>query len=265
MRRIGFAIAAGLLGVSHSAFAQDAADVEIARTADGHPDFNGFWSLTFDPVNPELVAKLADLPPNTVVITDTGVAEYPRGEFGDLVLTEAAKEHAEEWRPEDEMQLNRVCLPPSVVYSIQGPFPFEIFQTPELIVFKYEYYDMVRLIHMDGRGHPGPDYPHSKAGHSIGHWEGDELVIDTTHIAASTITNNGLDHTDDVHMVEHYRISDDGQHLVASQWFSDPAMLENNGARYIEWYKREGEHVYPYECDPSFALEYQTMTAEDGQ
>lgn len=226
--------------------------------AQEQPDLSGFWYLSWGQIteDPVLAEKLPD---DAVVIDDSGAAEFPRGEFGGLELTPAAAAKAEEWDPLDEMTIQRVCLPPSVVYSIQGPFPFEIHQTDDLIVFKYEYYDMVRLIFMDGRGHPGDEYPHSKVGHSVGHWDGDELVIDTTHIAASTITNNGLDHTDDVHMVERYRLSDDGSKLLATQWFSDPAVLETDGARFISWDKQEGQYVNPYECDPSFALEYEDM------
>ncbi|MEN7538639.1 hypothetical protein [Aurantiacibacter flavus] len=218
------------------------------------PDLEGFWGLSWTPGEP--AADMVEaLPPNTVMIDDTGAAEFPRGEFGGLILTPEAMAHAETWRSEDDMTLDRVCLPPSIVYAIQGPFPFEVHQTPELIVFKYEYFDQTRLIFMDGRSAP-EGQPPSKMGFSVGHWEGDELVIETDHIAASTITNNGLDHSDDITMVERYRLSEDGSTLMATQWFSDPASIENNGARWIEWEKREGEHIYPYECDPTFALEY---------
>ncbi len=226
------------------------------------PDLTGFWNLAFDgETDPELVAKL---PAGTVVIEDTGVVEFPVGEYGGLAVRPEALEKARAWRPEDEMTLERVCLAPSIVYAIQGPFPFEVYQTPELIVFKYEYFDQTRLVFMDGRGHPPPDAPHSKMGHSIGRWDGDELVIDTTHIAASTITNNGLDHSDGIHMVERYKLSADGR-LVATQWFEDPAVLDNNGARFIEWARHEGQYVYPYECDPSFALEYQAAGSDTGE
>lgn len=218
------------------------------------PDLEGFWGPVFDLGEPA-PDMLGKLPPDTVLIADTGVVEFPRGEYGGLEPTPAALARAADWQPEDEMALDRVCLPPSIVYAIQGPFPFEIHQTPELIVLRYEYFDQVRLVHLDGRK-PSDDQPHSKMGYSTGHWEGDELVIETSHIAASTITNNGLDHSDDIRMLERYRLDPDTGRLVATQWFSDPAMLENNGARWIEWERRAGEHVYPYECDPSFALEY---------
>jgi hypothetical protein len=229
----------------------------LAKSGDpAHPDLTGYWgpSLKIDPMPEDLKAKL---PPNTVVLADTGPAEFPRGEYGGLIPTAKAKAHADTWKPEDEMTLSRVCLPQSVVYAEQGPFPFEIEQAPGLIVFRYEYFDQVRLIHTDGRAHLPADAPHTKMGDSIGHWEGDTLVIDTDHIAASTITNNGLDHSDNIHMIERYRLSADGKRLEASQWFSDPEMIQNNGARFIAWSKDPAKHIYPYECDPSFALEYQ--------
>ena len=229
------------------------------------PDLSGFWNLDMPPqfndpkrFDPDLMAKL---PPDTAVLTDSGVAEYPSGEFGGLKLKPEALAKAEQWKPEDEMTLARVCAPPSVIYGPQGPFPFEIIQTPTLMVFKYEYFDQVRVIFMDGRAHPPADAPHSKIGHSVGRWEGQELVIDTTHLAPATITNNGLDHSENAHLIERYKLSEDGRTLMATQWFEDRDVLDNNGARFIQWKKHPGQYVYPYDCDPSLATEYQQIEA----
>lgn len=240
-----------------------AAMVAVPAFAQGGPrDFTGFWNLDFGAPAPDAAEMVAKLPPNTVVIEDTGVVEFPENEYGGLKLKPETLEKASAWTPTDEMTVSRVCAAPSVVYSIQGPFPFEVYEAPGLIVFRYEYFDQTRLIFTDGRGHPAADAPHSKMGHSIGHWEGDDLIVDTTHIMASTITNNGLDHSDAIHMVERYRKLDDGS-LLAIQWFEDPAVLDNNGARVIQWKKHEGQYVFPYDCDPSFALEYQKTGADD--
>jgi len=227
-----------------------------AVRAQDHPDLSGFWSLSA-PQPPRDAALIAKLPPNTAVIDDTGVAEFPVNEYGGLKPRPEALAAAARWKPADEMTLSRVCAAPSIIYSMQGPFPFELYQTPQMIVIKYEYFDQVRIIFMDGRPHPPADAPHSKMGHSIGHWDGKELVVDTTHIAAATITNNGLDHDDQVHMVERYKLSADGKSLVATQWFEDRAVLENNGARFIAWTKKPGQYVFAYDCDPSLAVEYQ--------
>lgn len=233
----------------------------------GHPDLSGFWNLDVGPAAPESKAMLDALPPNTAVLADTGVAEFPSNEYGGLKPKPDALAKAQAWKPSDEMTLQRVCASPSIIYTQQGPFPFEIFQTPQLIVFKYEYFDQVRLIFMDGpKGkatHLPEDAPHSKVGDSIGHWEGDELVIDTTHFEPATITNNGLDHSGNIHLIERYRLAADGKTLVATQWFEDPDVLDNNGARLIQWKKYPGQHVYPYDCDPSISEEYKETGAED--
>jgi hypothetical protein len=227
----------------------------LAAATAPHPDLSGFWTTPREQKpDPALIARL---PPNTVVLADTGAVEFPKGEFGGLKVKPGPLAVAEKWNPEDEMTVSRTCAAPSIVYAMQGPFPFEIYQTSELVVFKYEYFDMVRLIFMDGRAHPPESAPHSKTGHSVGHWEGDELVIDTTHLSPATITNNGLDHSANIHLVERYKRSADGKTLMATQWFEDPEVLDNNGARYIQWTAKPGEYVYPYDCDPGFALRYQ--------
>jgi hypothetical protein len=252
IRIASFTVAMSLAGLATAAIAEP----------ERSPDFSGFWSLDREqhPFDPELVAKL---PADTVILDDTGFVEFPEGEYGGLQVRAEALAEAEKWTPEDEMTLQRVCAAPSVIYAIQGPFPFEIYQTPEMLAFKYEYFDQVRLIFMDGRPHPPADAPHSNVGHSVGHWEEDELVIETTHISPATITNNGLDHSHGVRMVERYKLSEDGTKLEATQWFEDPTVLENRGARYIQWTRQPGNYVFPYNCDPSFAAEYQQVGSQE--
>ena len=218
------------------------------------PNLSGFWSAGRQV--PADAARVKALPPNTVVLADAGAIEFPVGEFGGLRLTPGAAAAAKTWKPEHEMTVDRVCLPPSIVYAMQGPFPMEIHQTPDLIVMRLEYYDMVRLIFLDGRPHPPANAPHTKVGHSVGRWDGSTLVVDTTHLSASTITNNGLNHTDKVHVIERFWLGNDGKTLMMLQEFEDPDALDNRGARFVGW-DRGNDFIYPYECDPSFAANYQ--------
>ena len=48
------------------------------------------------------------------------------------------------------------------------------------------------------------DWSHSPTGHSIGRWDGNTLVVDTAKLSASTLFNNGVDHTEGVHLVERF-------------------------------------------------------------
>jgi len=230
-----------------------AASSPAAATAAAHPDFSGYWNLDMKvPVDPELMSKVA---PGTVLLTDTGPAEFPRGEYGGLKLKPAALEKARKWDPKEQLSIHNVCRAPSIIYAMQGPFPIEIFQGERFIIMKLEYYDMVRIIFMDGRK-ADANYPHSMEGFSTGHWEGSTLVVNTDHLEAATITNNGLDHTQDARVIERFKLSADGRSLLATQEFEDPAVLDNRGVRFIAWTRQPGQHVYPYDCDPSFAGNY---------
>ena len=237
-------IAALLLGVACTAGAAGAQ----------RPDFSGFWMLGRDHTpDPQLARRV---PADTVVMLDTGAAEFGAMNFGGLKPTAAALAAAQEWKPEQEMTHERVCRIPSIVYALQGPFPIEIFQGTELLVMRMEYYDMTRVIFLDGRGAWPADAPHTKTGYSVGHFEGDTLVVTTTHLKEGTITNNGLEHSDAMRVTERFRLSEDGRTLKASQEYDDPKALQNRGVRYITWNRVDGDHVRSYDCDPSFVDNY---------
>jgi len=222
------------------------------------PDFSGFWMLErkqIDP-DPELAPHVA---PNTAVLRDTGAAEFGLMEFGGLKLKPKTLEAAKNWNPKAEMSVSNACRIPSIVYALQGPFPIEIFQGSDILVMRMEYFDMARTFFFNKRFAMPPDAPHTKTGNSIAHWEGDQMVVVTTHLKSATITNNGLDHTDNVKVIERFRLANGGKRLIASQEFEDPEILDNRGVRYISWYKVEGDHVTAYDCDPGIAENYATQ------
>lgn len=226
------------------------------------PDLSGYWLIGFGPMPPArqatpLEQELIDaLPQGTHLLADTGLVELPPGNFGGLNVSAAAKAKAAVYDVEAQRQVSTTCRSPSIIYSMQGPFPFEIFQGRDLIVMKLEYFDVVRVIFMNETTHPD-NWPHSLTGHSIGHWEGETLVVDTVYIQTSTLLNNGLDHSDDIHLVERFRLSDDGQTLVFSQVYEDPAVFEGLAARVIP-VNRYADHVFPYDCDPGYGAAIQT-------
>jgi hypothetical protein len=243
-----------LPGCSSQGTVQPAASTPASAPSTAtHPDLSGFWNLDMKVArDPELMALV---PPNTAFMDDTGPVEFPAGNYGGLIPTPAAQAAIRKWNPRDQLKPQNACRPPSIVYALQGPFPIEIFQSDVLVVMKLEYYDLVRIIFLDGRK-PEADYPHSPTGFSSGHWEGATLVVETTYLEPATITNNGLDHSQNIRVIEHFRLSPDHQVLMATQEYEDPTMFTNRGVRFIAWRKQAGQHVYPYECDPGFAGNY---------
>ena len=133
-------------------------------------------------------------PPGTLLLADSGLREFPEGDYGGLNITESARLKAASYDPSVQVELGSTCQPPSIIYSMQGPFPMEIYQGRDLVVIKMEYFDVVRIIHMNMDAHQ-TIYRRTVSGHSIGHWDGDTLIVDTINIKESTFLNNGLDHT----------------------------------------------------------------------
>jgi hypothetical protein len=224
-------------------------------------DLSGYWMISFGPMAPNrdptlLEQTLLDkLSPGTVLLGDSGLVEFDPGNYGGLQVRPDLVATAANYDPDVQRSIATTCLPPSIAYSMQGPFPLEIFQSDAIVVIKMEYYDQIRLIFLDQDSHPA-DWPASRAGHSIGHWEGEELVVDTQLLQPSTLFNNGLDHSEQFALTERFRLSDDGATLAVTQEFSDPAVFEGKAARVFTLNRGEG-HVYPYDCDPSYGAAIQ--------
>jgi hypothetical protein len=227
-----------------------------AQSPDPH-GIGGFWTMSFGatpPRRPPTAAEAALMeyfPESAVVLADAGATEFPPGDYGGLAVHERLREAAKDYDPEQQTTVSLTCRPPGLIYSMQGPFPIEIFEGRDLIVIKLEYFDLVRVIFMNETEHP-EDWPHSQTGHSVGRWEGDTLVVDTTKLLAGTLFNNGVDYTEDVRLVERFRLVDPNT-LIVTQQFEDPGSFSGVAARVMS-FVRGDDHVYPYECDPTYGV-----------
>ena len=85
-----------------------------------------------------------------------------------------------------------------------GTMPVEIIQTPGQITMNLGVLHDIRRIYMDGIGHTVGADP-SFNGDSVGHWEGDTLVVETDNIRAATIDRDGVPYSDKLTVVERIR------------------------------------------------------------
>jgi hypothetical protein len=217
------------------------------------PDLEGFWTPRLEREDARSGQALIDeLPDGVVLINDTGAGELAAGDYAGLTLTQAAIDEVRSYDFAAELKRENTCIAPTAAFIMQAPFPMEVYQSDELVVFKLEYFDVVRVVHLDGRGHPDASAPRSRVGHSVGRFEGDTLVVDTTHLTPGTFMNNGFNHSEGLHMVERFRASPDGNTLWLVQTYEDAAVFDGVAARYMAWTRRPGEQVYPYDCDPAY-------------
>lgn len=124
-------------------------------------------------------------------------------------------------------------------------------QTEDDIVISYGFMDITRTIHLDLDQHPD-NIELSRAGHSIGHWEGKVLVVDTVgfkpgYIHAPPMKQGAAMNSDQLHMVERFYLSDDGLTLYREYEGEDALYLENSFAGKDEVKLTDG-HYEPYNC-----------------
>jgi hypothetical protein len=100
---------------------------------------------------------------------------------------------------------NANCLPSGLPRVLAVPFGFEIVQTPDKIIMTNEIMHQFRIIHMDGKPAPA-GVKASYFGYSVGHWEADDLVIETTHLNGYTpVDEEGRPKTSHMRVIEHWR------------------------------------------------------------
>jgi hypothetical protein len=113
------------------------------------------------------------------------------------------------------------CHPMGVPSVSMAPVPFKILQTPGLTAVLYEGDTVYRQIFTDGRAHAETTIP-SWMGYSVGRWEGDTLVVDTTGFNdKSWLDRIGHTHSDAMHVIERFHRRDLG-HLDVAFAIDDP-------------------------------------------
>jgi len=182
------------------------------------PDFAGVWELVFSP------PRGGGGPPEQPTLTPEYTAK--------LKAYQAAGH-------QDNPTAN--CLPPGMPQIMNQPYPIEFLMTPGKITLVIEAYSQTRRIFTDGRKHPDDPDP-TFNGHSIGHWEGDTLIVDSVAFSTDTpmAQSWGVRHGDKMRIEERFRLpGPDTMEIVTT--VSDPLALTKpftspkTLARYRDW------------------------------
>lgn len=190
------------------------------RGPGGKPDLNGTWqamnranfNLEHHPAQAAMALREGPHGPVPAkeVVALGAVGAVPAG-FGVVVGDEipyqewARKKQAENranWLSSDpEIK----CYLPGVPRATYMFFPFQIFQNERALFFAYEYAGAVRNIHLTD---PGPAPIDSWMGQSVGKWDGDTLVIETTGLNDQTwLDRAGNFHSDSLRVVERFTLT----------------------------------------------------------
>jgi len=199
--------------------------VHFPVIASAQADFEGIW-------NPQHPPRMGQPPPDEVRLTPAGQAEYDN--------------HSADTDP------TLRCLMPGIPLGLVDPYPLEIVQQDHQVLFLYEHFHQVRRIFTDGRKAPDHWLP-SLIGYSTGHWDGDTLVVRTTHMSPdNNMWTAGFPFSGDENTYVIERYTRDGDMLTFRGEVHDPTYYEEPYVVNGRWsFAPEGE-IWEYECIPEF-------------
>lgn len=177
------------------------------------------------------------------------------GDYLGLPITDAARIRAESWDASLLSLPEHQCKPHPSTYGFRGVGMLRIWEerdprTQALVKIHthIQWQAQHREIWMDGREHP-PEYaPHSWQGFSTGHFEGDVLVVRTTHLKAGWMRRNGLPFSDRAVMTDRfYRHGDVLTHvsIVEDPVYLTEPLVKTNGFQLVP-----NGTMTPYPCEP---------------
>jgi hypothetical protein len=171
-----------------------------------------------------------------------------------LPLTEKGKAAAAQFAMRDN-PLNQ-CIAPTTPESIGVPYLHAIEARGENVLLRDEYWEVERLVYMDGRNHPRAG-ERTPQGHSVGHWEGDELLVETATFADNVWgTARGIPSGPGKRVVERYRLTDGGETLTIDFTIEDSEYLTEPFSGSDQWRYVPDLALLPNKCDLKIAQRY---------
>jgi len=241
-----------LLTSSSAASAADDA-YTAPRGPGGKPDLNGVWQV-FNRANYDIEphaarAALATVEgdfgpiPAPAIVALGSIGSVPGGAgvvVGDKIpYTKDAlaikRDNQANWLTKDpEIK----CYLPGIPRANYMPYPFQIVQSEQALMFSYEYAGAARNIYLEDPGEAPID---SWMGQSYGHWEGDTLVIEVTGQNASTwFDRAGNHHSEQLKVTERFTPAGPGR-LTYSALIEDPETFTEPWEMRMTLYQRTGK------------------------
>ena len=234
---------AALVVVSLAAFplAAQTQRYRAPRAPDGHPDLSGIWQA-FTTANWDLqdhsqgagamweTGAIGAVPPGQGVVEGGQIPYLP-------AALEKKKANFANRRTQDP---EAKCYMPGVPRATYMPYPFQIVQSPQGILFVYEFASANRLVNMGKPVEAGSD---TWMGTNNGHWDGETLVIDVTGLNGLAWLDRAGDFaTDQLHVVERFtRV--DADHLNYEATIEDPKTFSRPWKISMPLYRRVEKNV----------------------
>ena len=181
------------------------------------------------------------------------------GDYTGLPINDEARAIADAYQVSMQNMPERQCILYTSQYIVMGPQNLRIQQELDPItggVVAYQLSGTVdrapHTIWMDDRPHPSANAPHTPGGFSTGRWEGRMLTVTTTHLKTGLVWRNGVPHSDQATIVEHY-IRHENM-LTVTMILTDPIYWEEPFIRSATFELDANTRVLPEPCEPQVEI-----------
>jgi hypothetical protein len=186
---------------------------DLPQTAGPNPhDISSYWELKDIPSYRPARGTRASLTPQYQAKLDKERAEQAKNPVPASPIPTAS----------------RYCTPMGMPFMMGQSPPINIVQAKNEVLIFSEQHSSARHIYLDGRLHPPADIlERTTNGHSIGHWEGDNLIVDTVGFidnVGMTGVNGGGVRASSSHLTENFHLIDNGNKLSYQATWDDPEM-----------------------------------------
>lgn len=181
---------------------------------------------------------------------------------GQQALKEGAEARAKNERYRDSIGQ---CYPAGMPMIMTRVWPISMVQMPTVIYMMFGFTNSLRIIYLDGREHTDPDIVvPTYNGESIGHWEGDTLVVHTKYFETNQHwIDMGLPVSDEFEIIERMRMLDKGMTLQIEYIMTDPKNWKGEWRSTKRWMRMDYSDVPEVECLPN--LNENLPSTEKGQ
>ncbi len=163
-----------------------------------------------------------------------------------LSVTPAAQTARAAWDPLTDDPALR-CEAPGMPNANLNPYLIEFIDEGDRIRLRIEEWDAIRLIHMSAETASRNQAP-SLLGYSVGRWEGQTLVIETTQVDAPFLDDAGTPQSENAEITERFTLSENDNRLDYEVTVIDPQYLVEPAIWDASWIWRPGVEVLPFEC-----------------
>ena len=161
-------------------------------------------------------------------------------------LTPSAQAALDAWDEETD-DLAKQCIPAGMPEAMMMPFPIEFIDRGDTIILNIEEWDNSRTIHMNAD--PGAEVAPSRLGYSVGRWEGNTLVVETSRIDYPYFNDQGIPQSDALRIVERFVLSEGDTKLDWTATTTDPeTFTEPVEMAELHWDWIPGQEIKPYNC-----------------